>query len=127
MPARRTSYVLTKTAERDFREAKRWSLKRWGAKQTRLYFKRLHDVAEYVAKHQPAIPHRDDLSDDESLGVYPVGEHYIVYTSLDASHIAIVALIRQTRDVPAILQANSFRIRRALDAVLKAVKKYGRK
>jgi plasmid stabilization system protein ParE len=92
-----------------------------------LYFQRLHDAAEYIAKHQPAISRRDDLTDDESLGAYPVGEHYIVYTPLDDSQIAIVALIRQTRDVPAILQANSFRIRRALDVALKPVKKKRRK
>jgi plasmid stabilization system protein ParE len=120
---RRKSYVLTETAERDFREAKLWSLARWGAKQTRLYFQRLHDTAEYIAKHRPAISRRDDLTDDESLGAYPVGEHYIVYAPLDDSQIAIVALIRQTRDVPAILQANSFRIRRALNVTLKPVQK----
>lgn len=123
MSTRRKSYVLTRTAERDFREARRWSLARWGAKQTKLYFQRLHDAAEYIAEHQPAISRRDDLTDDENLGAYPAGEHYIVYAPLDDSQIAIVALIRQTRDVPAILQANSFRIRRALDAASKPAKK----
>jgi len=120
---RRKSYVLTKTAERDFREARRWSLARWDAKQTKLYFQRLHDSAEYIGKHQRAISRRDGLTDDENLGAYPVGEHYIVYAPLDDSQIAIVALIRQTRDVPAILQASSFRIRRALDVALNSVKK----
>ena len=123
MPTRRKSYVLTKTAEHDFREARRWSLARWGVRQTKLYFQRLHDAAEYIAEHQPAISRRDDLTDDESLGAYPAGEHYIVYAPLDDSRIAIVALIRQTRDVPRILQANSFQIRRALDAIAKPVKK----
>jgi hypothetical protein len=37
----------------------------------------------------------------------------------DDSQIAIVALIRQTRDVPALLQANHFQIQRALNEVLK--------
>lgn len=123
----RKSYVLVKTAERDFREAKRWSLARWGAKQTKLYFQRLHDCAEYIAKHQRAISRRDDLTNDANLGAYPVGEHYIVYAPVDDSQIAIVALIRQTRDVPAILQSNSFRIRRALDVALKSFKVRQRK
>lgn len=123
MSTRRKSYVLTKTAERDFREARRWSLARWGVKQTKLYFQRLHDSAEYIAKNQRAISRRDDLTDDANLGAYPVGEHYIVYAPLDDSQIAIVALIRQTRDVPAILQANSFRIRRAIDIALKPLNK----
>lgn len=127
MSTRRKSYVLTKTAERDFREARRWSLARWGAKQTKLYFQQLHDCAEYIAKLQRAISRRDDLTDDENLGAYPVGEHYIVYAPIDDSQIAIVALIRQTRDVPAILQANGFRIRRAFDVALKSFKVQRRK
>ena len=127
MSTRKKSYVLTKIAERDFREAKQRSLARWGAKQTKLYFQQIHNSAEYIAKHQPAISRRDDLTDDEDLGAYPVGEHYIVYALIDYSQIAIVALIRQTRDVPAILQANSFRIRRALDVALKPLKKTRRR
>jgi plasmid stabilization system protein ParE len=119
---RRKSYVLTATAERDFREAKRWSLARWGAKQTRFYFQQLHESAEYIAGHQPAVSRRDDLTDDPNLAAYPAGEHYIVYAPVDDSQIAIVALIRQTRDVPAILQTNGFQIRRALKNALKALK-----
>ena len=115
---RRKSYILTETAERDFRAARRWSLDRWGAKQTKSYFQRLHGGAVYIAEHQSAISSRDDLSEDSDLGVYPVGEHYIVYARLDEDQIAIVALVRQTRDVPAILQANGFQIRRALEAAI---------
>ena len=43
----------------------------------------------------------------------------VVYVPIGEKLIAIVALIRQTRDVPAILQANSFRIRQALDDALR--------
>jgi len=52
------------------------------------------------------------------LGVYPVGEHYIVYAPIGDTQIVIDALFRQTRDVPAILKANSYRIRRQLTAAL---------
>lgn len=45
---------------------------------------------------------------------------YLVYVPLGKKQIAIVALIRQTRDVPTILQENGFLIRRALAAALES-------
>jgi len=116
------SYILTKTAAGDFREARRWSVARWGKKRTRSYFQQLHDGADYIAKHQPAIAARDDLLGNTDLGVYPVGEHYLVYVPMSDTQIVIVALIRQTRDVPAILKANNFQIRRQLIAALKVLR-----
>lgn len=118
MSKQRKSYVLTETAARDFREARRWSIARWGDKRTKSYFQQLHDGAEYIAKHQKATTPRNDLVGNMALGAYPVGEHYLVYAPLNDSRVVIVALIRQTRDVPAILEANSFQIRRQLAAAL---------
>ena len=46
--------------------------------------------------------------------VYLVREHYIVYEPLGERFIAIVAVIRQGRDLPAILQKWSAPIRREL-------------
>jgi hypothetical protein len=46
--------------------------------------------------------------------VYPVRERYIVYEPLAERFIAVVAVIRQGRDVPAILQKWSAPIRREL-------------
>lgn len=119
MSNRRKSYILTETAAGDFREARRWSVARWGKKRTKSYFQQLHDGANYIATHQPAIAARDDLLGNTDLGVYPVGEHYLVYVPVNDTQIVIVALIRQTRDVPAILKANNFQIRRQLIAALK--------
>jgi hypothetical protein len=48
------------------------------------------------------------------LLLYPVREHYIVYEPLAPRFIAIVAVIRQRRDIPAILQKWSAPIRREL-------------
>lgn len=117
MPKRRRSYVLTETAARDFRDARRWSQTRWGERATKAYFQRLHDGAEHIAAHQPAISGREELTGDTGLGLYPVGEHFLVYLPIDKTQIAVVALIRQVRDVRAILQANHFRIQRALNMV----------
>ena len=119
MPKRRRAYVLTEKAARDFREARRWSKARWGDRTTRSYFQKLHNGAEYIAAHQTVISHRDELTEDTNLEVYPVGEHFLVYVPLDTTQIAIVALIRQIRDVPALLQANRFQIQRALNEALK--------
>lgn len=118
MSNHRKSYILTATAARDFREARQWSIARWGKKRTKLYFQQLHDGAEYIATHQRAIAPRDDLTGNTELGVYPVGEHYLVYAPIGDTQIIIVALFRQTRDVPIILEANSYRIRRQLTAAL---------
>jgi plasmid stabilization system protein ParE len=119
VPKRRRAYVLTEKAARDFREARRWSKARWGDRTTRSYFQKLHNGAEYIAAHQTVISHRDELTEDTNLEVYPVGEHFLVYVPLDTTQIAIVALIRQIRDVPALLQANRFQIQRALNEALK--------
>jgi plasmid stabilization system protein ParE len=118
VPKHRKSYILTATAARDFREARRWSVARWGKKRTILYFQQLHDGAEYIATHQRAIAPRDDLTGNMDLGVYAVGEHYLVYAPISDIQIVIVALFRQTHDVPTILKANSYRIRRQLTAAL---------
>jgi plasmid stabilization system protein ParE len=123
VPKRRRSYVLTKTAARDFREARQWSKTRWGDQTTKSYFQKLHDGAEYIAAHQAAIASRDELTGNAGLGVYPIGEHFLVYVPIDRTQVAIVALIRQVRDVPAILQANHFQIQRALNEALEEFSK----
>jgi hypothetical protein len=48
-----------------------------------------------------------------------------VYVSIDRKRIAVVALMRQVRDVPAILQANHFQIQRALEDALKDMSEKG--
>ena len=111
--------ILTETAARDFRDARRWSVARWGEERTKLYFQQLHDAAKYIATHQRTIAPRYDLIGDTDLGVCPVGEQYLVYVTMSDGQIVIVALIRQTRDVPAVLKTNSFRIRKQLTATLK--------
>ena len=114
---KKKSYTLTETAEWDFREARQWSRARWGEKQTKAYFFDLHNSAEYIAHHQASIAERASLVANTGLGLYPVKEHYLVYTPVNDSHIIIVALIRQVRDVPAILLANQFRIKREVKAL----------
>lgn len=118
MPGKRRKYLLTETAEKDFREAKRWSTSRWGKALTQEYFTDLHKTAERLADNTATSGR---LFKDGELSIHPVREHYLVYVAISPGTIAIVALIRQTRDVPAILNANGYLIHRQLKALRKAV------
>ena len=111
---RRARYVLTARAAADLREARAWSRARWGQELTGRYFEDLHEGAQFIAENQGALRGRPQLSAGTSLLVYPVREHYIVYAPVGERFIAIVAVIRQGRDVPAILQKWSAPIRREL-------------
>lgn len=110
----RRSYVLTVRAETDLWEARTWSRVRWGRELTSRYFQDLHDGAEHIAENHASLRNRHDLAGGTSLHVYPVREHYIVYEPLAAGFIAIVAVIRQGRDLPAILQKWAAPIRQEL-------------
>lgn len=116
-------YILTETAERDFRDARRWSLSRWGAELTRQCFVDLHESAERFAWNLRRFASRGHAAAAMELSVYPVREHYLVYLPIDDSRIVIVALVRQTRDVPAILNANGFMIQRQLKAIFEGLQK----
>ena len=118
---RKKSYILTLTAEQDFREAKQWSLSRWGKDQTKQYFSDLNDGAEYIANNYQSIKDNDYLTANTGLGIYAVREHYMVYMPVEEKTIIIVALIRQVRDVPAILQANNYIIKRELEEIKKMI------
>ena len=53
--------------------------------------------------------------------LHPVREHYLVYEPLDDHCIVIVAVIRQRRDVPAILQKWAAPLRRELSEIWAAI------
>jgi plasmid stabilization system protein ParE len=110
----RKSYVLTVRAEADLRDARAWSRARWGKELTSGYFEDLHDGAQHIAENYASLRHRHDLAAGSALFLYPVREHYVVYEPLAERFIAIVAVIRQGRDIPAILQKWAAPIRREL-------------
>jgi plasmid stabilization system protein ParE len=110
----RRSYVLTARAAADLREARAWSRARWGKELTNSYFEDLHTGAQYIAKNHASFPDRHELAGGTALLLYPVREHYIVYEPLATGFIVVVAVIRQGRDIPAILQKWAAPIRREL-------------
>ena len=111
---RRKSYVLTARAAADLSEARVWSRARWGKELTNRYFEDLHEGAQYIAENHASFRDRQDLAGGTALLLYPVREHYIVYEPHGPRFIAIVAVVRQGRDIPAILQKWAAPIRREL-------------
>lgn len=118
----RKHYLLTARAAADLREARRWSLARWGKVLTDRYFDDLHAAAQHIAENQESLRSRDELTAGTALLLYPVREHYIVYEPLSDRLIALVAVIRQERDVPAILQKWAAPIRRELADIRAAIR-----
>ncbi len=110
----RARYVLTARAAADLREARAWSRTRWGQELTDKYFDALHEGAQFIAENQGVLRQRHELSGGTGLRIYAVREHFIVYEPLVEGLVAVVAVIRQGRDVPAILQKWSAPIRREL-------------
>lgn len=111
---RRKSYLLTARAAADLREARAWSRARWGKDLTDGYFEDLHEGAQYIAENHSSLRDRHELAGGTALLLYPLREHYIVYEPLAPRLIAIVAVIRQSRDIPAILQKWAAPIRQEL-------------
>ena len=113
----RGSYVLTVRAEADLREARSWSQARWGKELTNRYFQDLHESALYVAENHGSLRSRQQLAGGTALCLCPVRELYIVYEPLTEETIAIVAVIRQRRDIATILQKWAAPIRRELTEI----------
>jgi plasmid stabilization system protein ParE len=91
-----------------------YSRARWGKELTNRYFQDLHEGARYIAENHASFRDRQELAGGTALLLYPVREHYIVYEPLGPAFIAIVAVVRQGRDIPAILQKWAAPIRREL-------------
>jgi len=115
-------YTLTAGAENDLRQARAWSRKRWGKEQTRQYFKDLQDGAEHLGKNHKSFRPRSELAGDTGLKLYPVREHYLVYEPVMGKHVIIVAVIRQSRDIPALLRQWTPHIKRELKDIRTKIK-----
>lgn len=120
MARKERGYVLSPTARNHLREAKRWSLERWGRKLTEAYFSDLDASARKIAANYNSLPSRIDLTGDAILHAYPAREHVLIYVPLETGQIAIVAVIRQGRDLPRVFAQYRFTIRKELEALHKS-------
>ena len=118
---RRKRYILTNRAAIDLREARAWSRARWGKALTNRYLDDLHKGAQYIAEHHASLRGRHDLAGGTALLLHAVREHYLVYEPLNDQCVVIVAVIRQRRDIPAILQKWAEPIRRKLTKIRTAI------
>ncbi len=107
-------------AKKHLREAKAWSKARWGDELTVQYFHDLHQGAQYLAEHHTHTAARPDLAGNSGLGVYPVREHYLIYEPIAERKVVIVAVLRQVRDIPALLSKYAYVFKRELDDIRKS-------
>lgn len=115
---REASYVLTPTARQHLRETKAWSLARWGQELTAQYFNELEKSAQFIAgNHAKLAQNIHARAGQPALGIYPAREHYIVFVALSPDRVAIVAVIRQGRDISALLNKYGLVIQRELEKI----------
>ena len=117
----KVSYILTPTARQHLREAKVWSLTRWGEKLTKNYFNDLEKAAIFVANNHANLRKHSDISKNLELGLYPVREHYLVFLPLSRDKVVIVDVIRQGRDIPALLGKYGMLIQREIEQIQKSL------
>ncbi len=110
-------YLLASSAEADLQKAKQRSQARWGRELTREYFIDLDNAAEYVATHHEILCYREDLTGDTDLFIHPVREHYLIYLPIGKHYIIIVAVLRQSRNIPEILAKSVFMIHRKVEEI----------
>lgn len=113
-------YVLTQSAAEDIRDLADWSLSRWGQEKTAAYLTELHQRLVYLSENLDTVQRNQtfaDLNGGTGLMLYPVQKHYVVFLPLGEQFIAVVAVIRQGRDVPAILKKHAIAIRGELQEI----------
>ena len=118
--ARKRNYVLSPTARNQLREAKRWSLERWGPELTRAYFSDIDAAACKLAHIHTSLPSRTDLTGDALLHAFPAREHFLIYVPIDKGRIAIVAVIRQGRNLSEIVARYRYAITKELSKLDKS-------
>jgi plasmid stabilization system protein ParE len=124
--SREKGYILTLTARAQLREAKAWSLKRWGRSLTETYFSDLHQAAQLLAENPHKLKTREELAGGTGLLLYPVREHLLVYEPFGNDKIIIVAVIRQGRDIPEILRRGKHVFERELSELRSKLGNSGR-
>jgi plasmid stabilization system protein ParE len=100
-------YTLTKGAEADLEEIYRHSLEMFGLEQTNKFMAELKKAAEFAADNHGKVSTRAHLTGESGLSLYPVNNHFIAYRPVAENHIVIIALFRQSRDIPSFIRAES--------------------
>jgi len=100
--SRSCSYFLSPTAINQLRDHKKWSLAKFGRAVTKKYFQDIDKALQYIADNYKSFPIRPELTGESGLSIYPIREHYVIYVPMN-NNIHIAAVLRQTQDVPNII------------------------
>lgn len=87
---------LTEEAVADLKDIGRYSLRKWGANQRRVYMEAIEKKMDFVARKPNLGRPRSDLGPDCSSAV--VGEHVLFYRR-DRESVTILRVLHQSRDV----------------------------
>lgn len=96
-----TSYILATEARQDLIDIYLEGLERWGEVQADHYQNALHDVFAKLSVYPELGRHRPELS--EQVRSFPHGSHVIFYIKSN-NEIAIVRVLKGSRDIKTILQ-----------------------
>lgn len=92
-------------------------MRRWGEELTVEYFSALDEAAKKLANNTKTFRTREELTGGTGLQLFPFREHFLVYEPLNERQIMIVAVLRQSQDIPRILSKGSFVIVKELESL----------
>jgi plasmid stabilization system protein ParE len=119
---RSSKYTLTRRAEADLDELHEKSLEQFGRIQTNKFMADLKKAAEFAANNIGKVPTRAHLVGDSGLSLYPIHNHFIAYRPVTEDHIVIIAIVRQSRDIAALITAESDRFRADFSEIEQKIK-----
>jgi plasmid stabilization system protein ParE len=82
-----------------------------------VYFHDLHEATQELAEHPNRFQSREELDGGTGIKLHAVRQHILAYERVNAHTVAIVAVLRQDRDIPNILRKGAYMISRELKAL----------
>jgi len=91
------SYRLSKMAQKDTRNIGRYTQKKWGAAQRRLYLSGMEQKFIQLAENPKLSPERAEF--EPPVRIYHFEKHLIIYVG-ENSGILVVRVLHESMDVP---------------------------
>jgi len=117
------AYTLTTSAESDLRALQARSLELFGPIQTNRFIARLKKAAEFASTHIGKLSTRSHLVGDSGLSLYPVSNQFLVYRPVSDHHIVILAIVTQSRDIPALIAAKETTFQETFRVIEQSIKR----
>lgn len=97
-------FHITSLAAEHLRQIADDSRQRWGKLRAISYVSDLRSGFLHIADRHGSLPKRTRLTGSLKLSLYRVGSHYIAYTVLTESDVAITVVLHERMDVSTRLQ-----------------------